>query len=79
MLRMNHTYFLLILAMGLFSSQNKKSKGESKLKDKTDMIEIKDFVERYTNNQGMIKGGTLCFYGHWFGRPYDNYHEIISI
>ena len=23
------------------------------------------------------KGGSLCFYGDWFGRPYDNYHQII--
>lgn len=22
------------------------------------------------------QGGSLCFYGDWFGRPYDNYHEI---
>lgn len=21
-------------------------------------------------------GGSLCFYGDWFGRPYDNYHKI---
>lgn len=24
------------------------------------------------------KGGTLCFYGDWFGRPYDNYHKIVE-
>ena len=23
-----------------------------------------------------MKGGSLCFYGDWFGRPYDNYHRI---
>ena len=22
------------------------------------------------------QGGSLCFYGDWFGRPFDNYHEI---
>lgn len=22
------------------------------------------------------KGGTMCFYGQWFGRPYDNFHRI---
>lgn len=22
------------------------------------------------------KGGTMCFYGEWFGRPFDNFHKI---
>lgn len=26
----------------------------------------------------LAKGGTMCFYGEWFGRPYDNFHEIIK-
>lgn len=21
-------------------------------------------------------GGSLCFYGDWFGRPYDNFYKI---
>ena len=25
----------------------------------------------------LTKGGSLCFYGDWFGRPYDNFHQII--
>lgn len=25
----------------------------------------------------LTKSGALCFYGRWFGRPYDNYHKII--
>lgn len=24
----------------------------------------------------ITKGGTMCFYGEWFGRPYDNFHRI---
>lgn len=24
-----------------------------------------------------IRGGALCFYGDWFGRPYDNFHKVI--
>lgn len=24
------------------------------------------------------KGGTMCFFGEWFGRPYDNFHKIIK-
>lgn len=27
----------------------------------------------------ITKGGTMCFYGEWFGRPYDNYHEIVKV
>jgi len=26
----------------------------------------------------IVKGGTLCFWGDWFGRPYDNYHIVVS-
>ena len=25
----------------------------------------------------LTKGGSLCFYGDWFGRPHDNFHQII--
>ena len=34
------------------------------------------FAEKYKIKQGRVKGGTLCFWGHWFGRPYDNFHQI---
>ncbi len=35
-----------------------------------------EFAIKYNKQQGLIKGGSLCFYGHWFGRPYDNYHQL---
>jgi hypothetical protein len=35
-----------------------------------------DFVDKYNKKQGQVKGGALCFFGHWFGRPYDNYHQL---
>ena len=25
-----------------------------------------------------FKGGTLRFYGQWYGRPYDNFHRFIN-
>ena len=25
----------------------------------------------------LAKGSSLCFYGDWFGRPCDNFHQII--
>jgi len=28
------------------------------------------------NNLKVKPGGTLRFYGEWFGRPYDNFHKI---
>ncbi len=34
------------------------------------------FVQKYNKRQGQIEGGSLCFYGHWFGRPHDNYHQL---
>ena len=39
-------------------------------------LSIEEFVENYNKKQGQVKGGSLCFYGHWFGRPYDNYHQL---
>lgn len=24
----------------------------------------------------LVKGGSVCFWGDWFGRPYDNFHRI---
>lgn len=26
----------------------------------------------------ILKAGTLCFWGDWFGRPMDNYHTVKS-
>ncbi|MEQ9660964.1 MAG: hypothetical protein RLN87_00250 [Parasphingopyxis sp.] len=25
-----------------------------------------------------LKSGSLCFWGHWFGRPMDNWHTIVN-
>ena len=25
-----------------------------------------------------IKNGTIQFWGEWFGRPYDNYHQVVE-
>ena len=42
-------------------------------------MSIEEFVEKYQTKKGQVKGGTLCFWGHWFGRPYDNFHTIVSV
>lgn len=26
-----------------------------------------------------IKGGSICIWGEWFGRPYDNFHTVESV
>jgi hypothetical protein len=38
-----------------------------------------EFSSKYQGVYNLKKGGSLCFWGHWFGRPYDNFHEIISV
>ena len=40
------------------------------------ILTLTDFVNKYNSKNGLMKGGSLCFYGHWFGRPYDNYHKL---
>ena len=30
------------------------------------------------NNALPVKSGTLRFFGEWFGRPYDNCHEVVT-
>ncbi|WP_017754960.1 hypothetical protein [Calidifontibacillus oryziterrae] len=37
-----------------------------------------DEAVKIINNLDEKPGGTLRFYGEWFGRPYDNYHKILE-
>jgi hypothetical protein len=37
-----------------------------------------DEFSKIINNLKEKPGGTLRFYGEWFGRPYDNYHKILE-
>lgn len=39
-------------------------------------LTIQEFIDKYNKKQGLVKGGSLCFFGHWFGKPYDNYHQL---
>jgi hypothetical protein len=49
-------------------------------KKQTEIIKVtlttQNFVDKYNKKQGLFKGGSLCFFGHWFGKPYDNYHQL---
>ncbi len=40
--------------------------------EKSEIMERKSMSEYHIRT----KGGSLCFYGNWFGRPFDNFHRI---
>jgi hypothetical protein len=42
------------------------------------MAEGQEIAERINKHLTAIKRGTLRFWGHWFGRPYDNWHQVVS-
>ncbi|MEO1010533.1 MAG: hypothetical protein AAFX53_04455 [Bacteroidota bacterium] len=37
-----------------------------------------EIVRLLENKKTLFKGGTFRIFGDWFGKPYDNYHEIES-
>lgn len=43
------------------------------------MLTIQEFVKKYNSHKGAIKGGTVCFWGYWFGKPFDNFHQIVFV
>lgn len=61
--------------------------GKIRYKQKSQAIEttqpqeltIQEFVKRYNSYKGTIKGGAVCFWGYWFGKPYDNFHQIAFV
>lgn len=82
--------FLIIIAASAFtfyliwrfSAQADLKTPVSVVQDETDIpipLTPKQFAEKYMNQQCQLIGGTLCFWGHWFGRPYDNFHEITRV
>lgn len=38
----------------------------------------KELVSLIKSNENLFKGGTLCFFGDWFGERYKNNHRIID-
>lgn len=42
------------------------------------MTEAEQIASRILNALPNIKCGTLRFWGSWFGRPYDNRHQIVD-
>jgi hypothetical protein len=41
------------------------------------MNELEKLAERIQRKLPKIKSGTLRFWGEWFGRPYDNWHQLV--
>jgi len=50
--------------------------GMNNMEDKDTLARI--IAEKINLSLPKIKSGTLRFYGEWFGRPMDNYHQIIK-
>jgi hypothetical protein len=44
----------------------------------SDMSEAGRFAEQIKRQLPDMEPGTLRFWGEWFGRPYDNWHRLIS-
>jgi hypothetical protein len=42
------------------------------------MTEAQQMAEYVNGRLPDIKAGALCFWGEWFGRPFDNIHQIVS-
>jgi hypothetical protein len=42
------------------------------------MTEAQQMVAHINSCLPNVKAGALCFWGEWFGRPYDNIHQIVS-
>ena len=37
-----------------------------------------DLLNEINQRLGSLRSGTLSFWGHWFGKPYDNIHRIVG-
>jgi hypothetical protein len=46
--------------------------------DRNTMSEAERLAERVNSGLEGLKAGTLRFWGEWFGRPYDNIHQIVG-
>lgn len=46
---------------------------------KTFLDKVKHCMKERFLEELQIEGGTLCIWGEWFGRPYDNFHRVKSV
>lgn len=40
---------------------------------------VKCFMGEYFKEELKIKGGSVCIWGEWFGRPGDNFHQVKTV
>jgi hypothetical protein len=64
--------FLLLLRLYLRRPIGEEFKGKV-----LERSTAEEFAFKYKENGSYLKGGTLCFYGYWFGKPYDNFHKLV--
>lgn len=38
-----------------------------------------DLLNALQMQLGALRSGSLCFWGNWFGRPFDNIHRIVGV
>ncbi len=67
---------VIITGLVLYRLFSNKSNDKKSTETMIVRLSTEEFVEKYNKKQGQVKGGSLCFYGHWFGRPYDNCHRL---
>ena len=48
-------------------------------KQKTLLDKVKYSMKERFLEELKIEGGSLCIWGEWFGRPYDNFHTVESV
>ena len=65
---------LALLGISYWSTQTEKKTNEFQADLK---LSASEFEQRF--GELKINGGTLRFWGNWFGKPMDNYHEIESV
>ncbi len=67
---------VISIIIGILSWSNKNERKAGELKSELELSPI-DFKQKFENLK--ISGGTLRFWGNWFGRPMDNYHQIKNV
>ena len=46
--------------------------------DEFDTLSLRSMASYLTARVPNLKSGSLCFWGSWFGLPYDNVHQIVA-
>ena len=66
----------ILIIIGIANWSKKSEKKTVELKPELKLSPI-DFKQKFESIR--ISGGTLRFWGNWFGRPMDNYHQVKKV